>query len=135
MVFAGANYVEDPRGRLVDLKRMTPAKRTALAARLNTPVTTTTTTTITTTTTTIITITHFLAISYLSFDHFIFNVQMGQKVWRHVHDGDVVLLNRQPTLHKPGIMAHHARVLRNPAHQVRDFTASTSSRPFECTDD
>jgi len=34
----GANYVEDPRGRLVDLRRMAPSKRKALAARLNTPV-------------------------------------------------------------------------------------------------
>ena len=32
-------------------------------------------------------------------------------VWRHLRDGDALLLNRQPTLHKPGIMAHRARVL------------------------
>eukprot|EP00163_Fabomonas_tropica_P030503 TRINITY_DN690_c0_g1_i4.p1 TRINITY_DN690_c0_g1~~TRINITY_DN690_c0_g1_i4.p1 ORF type:complete len:1694 (+),score=564.87 TRINITY_DN690_c0_g1_i4:426-5507(+) len=34
-----------------------------------------------------------------------------KKVWRHLRTGDVVLVNRQPTLHKPSIMAHHARVL------------------------
>ncbi|EDO07314.1 RNA polymerase Rpb1 domain 5 family protein [Babesia bovis T2Bo] len=34
-------------------------------------------------------------------------------VYRHVLDGDVVLMNRQPTLHKPGIMAHFVRVLTN----------------------
>jgi len=27
-------------------------------------------------------------------------------------DGDAMLLNRQPTLHKPSIMAHRARVIR-----------------------
>ncbi|KAI2811349.1 DNA-directed RNA polymerase I subunit RPA1 [Blomia tropicalis] len=30
---------------------------------------------------------------------------------RHLISGDVLLLNRQPTLHKPSIMAHKARVL------------------------
>jgi len=36
-----------------------------------------------------------------------------KKVWRHLVSGDAMLVNRQPTLHKPGIMAHSARVLRN----------------------
>jgi DNA-directed RNA polymerase I subunit RPA1 len=35
-----------------------------------------------------------------------------QKVLRHLESGDVLLVNRQPTLHKPGIMAHKARVLK-----------------------
>ncbi|KAF2927534.1 DNA-directed RNA polymerase I subunit 1 [Oryza sativa Japonica Group] len=32
-------------------------------------------------------------------------------VYRHLQDGDVVLVNRQPTLHKPSMMAHVVRVL------------------------
>jgi DNA-directed RNA polymerase I subunit RPA1 len=32
--------------------------------------------------------------------------QPGNKVYRHLINGDVLLVNRQPTLHKPGIMAH-----------------------------
>ncbi|KAM3939452.1 DNA-directed RNA polymerase I subunit RPA1 [Leptodactylus fuscus] len=32
-------------------------------------------------------------------------------VYRHVKNGDVLLLNRQPTLHKPSIQAHKARIL------------------------
>ncbi|MBZ3870003.1 DNA-directed RNA polymerase I subunit RPA1 [Sciurus carolinensis] len=32
-------------------------------------------------------------------------------VCRHVRNGDVLLLNRQPTLHRPSIQAHHARIL------------------------
>ena len=36
----------------------------------------------------------------------------GMKVFRHLVDGDILLVNRQPTLHKPGIMAHRARVFR-----------------------
>lgn len=35
----------------------------------------------------------------------------GYKVYRHLVNGDVLLLNRQPSLHKPSIMAHKARVL------------------------
>lgn len=33
-------------------------------------------------------------------------------VHRHLQNGDVLLMNRQPTLHKPSIMAHKARVLK-----------------------
>uniref|UniRef100_A0A0R0KYG7 DNA-directed RNA polymerase subunit n=1 Tax=Glycine max TaxID=3847 RepID=A0A0R0KYG7_SOYBN len=36
----------------------------------------------------------------------------GKVVYRHLKDGDVVLANRQPTLHKPSIMAHIVRVLK-----------------------
>lgn len=36
----------------------------------------------------------------------------NKKVHRHLNNGDVVLMNRQPTLHKPSIMAHRARVLQ-----------------------
>ncbi|KAI4292943.1 DNA-directed RNA polymerase I subunit RPA1, partial [Pancytospora philotis] len=38
----------------------------------------------------------------------------GNKVvWRHLLDGDHVLVNRQPTLHAVGLMAHTVKVLRN----------------------
>ena len=36
---------------------------------------------------------------------------INKKVFRHLRDGDVLLLNRQPTLHKPSMMAHKAKVL------------------------
>ena len=37
---------------------------------------------------------------------------LGRKiVHRHLANGDVLLVNRQPTLHKPSIMAHLARIL------------------------
>lgn len=34
-------------------------------------------------------------------------------VYRHLKNGDVLLLNRQPSLHRPSIQAHRARVLAN----------------------
>jgi len=40
------------------------------------------------------------------------SLDQGKKiVYRHLHTGDVLLVNRQPTLHKPSIMSHKARVL------------------------
>lgn len=37
----------------------------------------------------------------------------NKKVDRHLQTGDVVVMNRQPTLHKPSIMGHRAKVLQN----------------------
>lgn len=39
------------------------------------------------------------------------SMNINKKVYRHLRNGDMLLLNRQPTLHKPSIMAHVARVL------------------------
>lgn len=39
------------------------------------------------------------------------NGARNKTVHRHLNNGDIVLMNRQPTLHKPSIMAHRARVL------------------------
>ncbi|OEU18427.1 beta and beta-prime subunits of DNA dependent RNA-polymerase [Fragilariopsis cylindrus CCMP1102] len=39
-------------------------------------------------------------------------------VGRQLRDGDMVLMNRQPTLHKPGIMAHSVRVLHDPKQKT-----------------
>ncbi|GAA5979497.1 hypothetical protein JCM11641_005413 [Rhodosporidiobolus odoratus] len=38
--------------------------------------------------------------------------QINRKVYRHLQDGDIVILNRQPTLHKPSMMCHRVKVLR-----------------------
>lgn len=35
----------------------------------------------------------------------------NKTVYRHLIDGDNVMFNRQPTLHKPGLMAHRIKVL------------------------
>ncbi|KAK6355408.1 hypothetical protein TWF696_004510 [Orbilia brochopaga] len=35
----------------------------------------------------------------------------NKKVYRHLRNGDMVIMNRQPTLHKPSMMGHRARVL------------------------
>ncbi|KAI8911804.1 hypothetical protein EDD86DRAFT_203319 [Gorgonomyces haynaldii] len=38
------------------------------------------------------------------------NVKLGDVVDRHIHDGDIVLFNRQPSLHKLSIMSHFVKV-------------------------
>ena len=44
----------------------------------------------------------------------------GNKVYRHVVNGDMMLVNRQPSLHKASIMAHKARILtRVPEQTIR----------------
>ena len=40
------------------------------------------------------------------------HLEIGYKVERHIQDGDWVLFNRQPSLHKMSIMGHRVKVLR-----------------------
>eukprot|EP01135_Chromosphaera_perkinsii_P006114 Nk52_evm1s403 gene=Nk52_evmTU1s403 len=44
------------------------------------------------------------------------NLRVGDTVERHLADGDIVLFNRQPSLHKLSIMSHFAKI-----HQHRTF--------------
>ena len=44
--------------------------------------------------------------------HIADNLKIGQIVNRHMQNGDILLLNRQPTLHKPSIMSHKAKILK-----------------------
>ena len=38
-------------------------------------------------------------------------VCVGDTVYRHLIDGDIVLFNRQPSLHKMSMMAHKVKVM------------------------
>ena len=38
-------------------------------------------------------------------------LEIGYLVERHLSDGDIVMFNRQPSLHQMSIMAHYVRVL------------------------
>ncbi len=40
----------------------------------------------------------------------IVNLRRAHAVQRHLDDGDIVLFNRQPSLHRISIMAHRVRV-------------------------
>jgi DNA-directed RNA polymerase II subunit RPB1 len=39
------------------------------------------------------------------------HIEVGYKVERHIKDGDYVVFNRQPSLHKMSIMGHRVKVL------------------------
>lgn len=41
-------------------------------------------------------------------------LRFGDIVERHLMDDDIVLLNRQPTLHKQSMMGHRVKVINNP---------------------
>jgi DNA-directed RNA polymerase I subunit RPA1 len=77
----GAAAIENENGQVISLRTKTPDERLALANQL-------------------------LASSSSSASG-----ARNKKVHRHLTNGDVVLMNRQPTLHKPSIMGHRARVL------------------------
>ncbi|KAI1420736.1 hypothetical protein F5Y12DRAFT_790958 [Xylaria sp. FL1777] len=77
----GAAAIENENGQIVNLKNKSVEDRVALANQLLAPSSH-----------------HYSRIG-------------GKKVHRHLGNGDVVLMNRQPTLHKPSIMGHRARVL------------------------
>jgi DNA-directed RNA polymerase subunit A' len=44
-------------------------------------------------------------------DEVLDKIEVGGKVHRHLREGDVVMFNRQPSLHRMSIMAHEVRVM------------------------
>ncbi|KAL4151688.1 hypothetical protein PRNP1_008630 [Phytophthora ramorum] len=89
-VHPGANFVESENGRLIDLSKRSPHQREAISKTL---------------------LTRSASAQGTSKNRV-------KRVWRHLKTGDVVLMNRQPTLHKPSIMGHTTRVLTNPKMQT-----------------
>ncbi|KAJ5711289.1 DNA-directed RNA polymerase I subunit [Penicillium malachiteum] len=79
--YPGASAIENENGQVVNLKFKSLDERTALANQLLAP------------------------------SNWRQKGSKNKKVYRHLTTGDYVLMNRQPTLHKPSIMGHKARVL------------------------
>ncbi|KAL8939012.1 MAG: hypothetical protein Q9216_003586 [Gyalolechia sp. 2 TL-2023] len=77
----GAAAIENENGQVINLRIKNLEERQALANQL-------------------------LAPSSVSF-----NGARNKKVHRHLNNGDLVVMNRQPTLHKPSMMAHRTKVL------------------------
>ncbi|KAF7292328.1 DNA-directed RNA polymerase subunit [Mycena chlorophos] len=92
--YPGATLVEYEDGHQVSLEKMTVEQRTAIANQLLTPQENTQGAT--------------LGKRGLQTR----TPAINKKVYRHLRDGDILILNRQPTLHKPSMMAHKARVLK-----------------------
>ncbi|XP_026193034.1 DNA-directed RNA polymerase III subunit RPC1 [Cyclospora cayetanensis] len=59
------------------------------------------------------------------------NLQIGDTVERHLHNGDVVLFNRQPSLHRVSIMAHRARVMPWRTFRFNECVCSPYNADFD----
>ncbi|OGJ12921.1 hypothetical protein A3K82_01500 [Candidatus Pacearchaeota archaeon RBG_19FT_COMBO_34_9] len=55
----------------------------------------------------------------------------GYKVERHLQDGDVVLFNRHPSLHRGSLMAHFVRVLQGRTFRMHPAVAAPYNADFD----
>ncbi len=55
----------------------------------------------------------------------------GYKVERHLYDGDIVLFNRHPSLHKGSLMAHYVKVLPGRTFRLHPAVASPYNADFD----
>lgn len=61
----------------------------------------------------------------------VFYFQYGDIVERHLRDDDVVLFNRQPSLHKLSIMAHKAKVLEHRTFRFNECVCTPYNADFD----
>ncbi|KAG8964710.1 hypothetical protein FRC05_003609 [Tulasnella sp. 425] len=92
--YPGANMVQYEDGSIQSLERMTQEQRIALANQLLTPQE------------------GKKAVFAQAHTLSTRTIAVPKKVYRHLQSGDQLILNRQPTLHKPSMMVHKARVLK-----------------------
>ena len=59
------------------------------------------------------------------------NLRIGDIVHRHLKDGDIVLLNRQPTLHKGSMLAKRIRVMKHKTFRMNLATTKTFNADFD----
>lgn len=59
------------------------------------------------------------------------NLQYGDIVERHLMDGDYVLFNRQPSLHKMSIMGHRAKILQYSSFRLNLSVTSPYNADFD----
>ncbi|MEM4325701.1 MAG: DNA-directed RNA polymerase subunit A' [Candidatus Pacearchaeota archaeon] len=55
----------------------------------------------------------------------------GYKIERHLRDGDIVLFNRHPSLHKGSLMAHYVRVLPGRTFRLHPAVATPYNADFD----
>ena len=59
------------------------------------------------------------------------NIEIGYLVERHLSDGDVVMFNRQPSLHQMSIMGHYVRVLPNKTFRLHPSVCPPYNADFD----
>jgi len=110
-VHPGAVAVEDEQGRVINLASLSQQQRQALAARL--------------TSTSMVDKPGWSTMN--SHENQTMPASKFKVVYRHMRDGDIMLVNRQPTLHKPGIMAHTVKVINTGQRTIRLHYANCST--------
>ena len=55
----------------------------------------------------------------------------GDLVERHMMDGDVVLFNRQPSLHRISIMSHKAKIMENRTFRFNECVCTPYNADFD----
>ncbi len=58
-------------------------------------------------------------------------IEPGYKIERHLQDGDIVLFNRHPSLHKQSLMAHKVRVLPYRTFRIHPAAAFPYNADFD----
>ena len=72
-----------------------------------------------------------IKISEKNADEWAENLQPGFKVERHLQDGDIVLFNRQPSLHRMSMMGHEVRVMPNKTFRLNLCTCPPYNADFD----
>lgn len=70
-------------------------------------------------------------LKYGSLKHMASELQEGDKVERHIEDGDIVLFNRQPSLHKLSILSHFARVRPHRTFRLNECVCNPYNADFD----
>jgi len=58
-------------------------------------------------------------------------LEIGWKVERHIRDGDIVLFNRQPSLHRLSIMAHYVRIMPGRTFRINPTVCPPYNADFD----
>ena len=59
------------------------------------------------------------------------NLNIGDVVERHLEDGDIVLFNRQPSLHKLSILSHYVKVRPNRTFSLNECVCNPYNADFD----
>ena len=58
-------------------------------------------------------------------------IQPGYKIERHLRDGDIVLFNRHPSLHKQSLMAHYVKIFPDRTFRLHPATAAPYNADYD----
>ncbi|KAJ5886938.1 DNA-directed RNA polymerase III subunit RPC1 [Penicillium subrubescens] len=72
-----------------------------------------------------------MMLKYGNLKHVANELQEGDTVERHIEDGDIVLFNRQPSLHKLSILSHFARVRPHRTFRLNECVCNPYNADFD----